>query len=52
MLGNLLEYGERDKEIDTALLSMIILVITLIFIFTSGVLIENQTVENLSLIHI
>ena len=47
MLGNLLEYGERDKEIDTALLSMIILVITLIFIFTSGVLIENQTVENI-----
>ncbi len=47
MLGKLLEYGERDKEIDTAVLSMIILVLTFIFIFSSGVLDENQPLENI-----
>ena len=47
MLGNIFDYGERDKEIDTAILSAVVFILTLIFIFNSGVLNETQSLENI-----
>ena len=45
MLDALMEYGERDKGLETALVTIAVLVVSLIFISQSGLLDDGQSVE-------
>ena len=45
MLGRLMEYGGRDKGLDTALVTLFVLAVNLLFVSNSGVLADKQTLE-------
>ena len=48
MLGRMMEYGERDKGADTAIVTLIFLFAAISFISYSGVLGEAQTEEQVA----